>query len=222
MDIKKVKVIGFDLDQTFYPKSPEIDTAIQEYIYHKIAEHKQCTFEEGKAMFCQHYPAISGRKTLIKLGVPNAEGIIQESLENADIAKFLVPDKKVQELLQHVKGKYGSLSIITGSSHKVCKQKLEALQIPISWFDCIIAGGVSKSDGTAFKEWMAHFQKQNLSLRPENFLYIGDRAMTDAVIPLQLGMQAILVNIKEKDESVKVEQLAKLVDIAKLLQLDSI
>ena len=208
MDIKKVKVIGFDLDQTFYPKSPEIDTAIQEYINHKIAEHKQCTFEEGKAMFCQHYPAISGRKTLIKLGVPNAEGIIQESLENADIAKFLVPDKKVQELLQHVKGKYGSLSIITGSSHKVC--------------NCIIAGGVSKSDGTAFKEWMAHFQKQNLSLRPENFLYIGDRAMTDAVIPLQLGMQAILVNIKEKDENVKVEQLAKLVDIAKLLQLDSI
>src|SRR3989338_271823 len=217
MDLAKVKVVGFDLDQTLYPKSPEIDRAIQEYIYHKIAHHKNCSYEEGKSLFLQHYPGISGRKTLIVLGIPNAENIIQESLEKVDIAKFLVPDKKVQELLQHVKGKFGSLSIITGSSHSICKKKLEALKIPIEWFDCIIAGGVSKSDGTAFQEWTAHFKKQNSNLRPENFLYIGDRAMTDAIVPLQLGMQAILVNVKEKDDGMNVEQLESLSEIAALL-----
>lgn len=205
------------MDQTLYPKSPEIDRAIQEYIYHKIASHKKCSYEEAKKLFLQHYPGISGRKTLIVLGVPNAENIIQESLEVAEIAKFLVPNPQVQALLRRIKEKYGSLSIITGSPRKALTDKLKALEIPIEWFDFILDGNVSKSDGAAFKEWMAHFQKQNPSLKPENFLYIGDRAMTDAIVPLQLGMQAILVNIKEKDESVKVEQLKNINQLSDLL-----
>src|SRR3989344_9696137 len=135
MEIEKVKIIGFDLDQTLYQKSPEIDTAIQEDIYHQIAKHKICSFEESKNLFLQHYPKISGRKTLIALGVPNAEEIIQKSLEVAEIAKFLMPDKKVQNLLQKIKEKYGSLSIITGSPRKALTDKLKALQIPIDWFD---------------------------------------------------------------------------------------
>lgn len=213
MNADKVKVIGFDLDQTLYPKSPEIDEAIQNYIYKKIAEHKKCSLEEGKQLFLSHYPGISGRKTLILLGIPDAENIIQEAVETADIAPFLVPDKKVYDLLVRLKQKFGSLSLITGSSDEVCARKLRALDLPANLFDCVLAGTFSKSDGTAFKMWMEMFRSKDPSLQPENFLYVGDRASTDAIIPISLGMQTVLVNIKEKDKEIIVEQLPTLFDI---------
>ena len=91
----EIKAIGFDLDQTLYPKSPEVDEAIQGYIYKRIAEVKGCSLAEGERLFKQHYPNLSGRETMIELGIPRAAEIVQEALENADLTPFLKPDFRV-------------------------------------------------------------------------------------------------------------------------------
>ena len=211
-----IKVVGFDLDQTLFEKSPEIDAAIQSHIYQKIAVYKKCSLEEGKKLFLSLYPQMSGREALVKLGIPDAEGVVQEALENADIARFLKPDKKVIKLLVSLKKKY-KLGLVTGSPRATAIKKLEKLRIPIYIFDCVITGEFSKREGVAYKEWFSFCKKRDQTLQSNNFVYIGDRKMTDVDVPLSLGMQAILVNVKEEDHSITVPQYKSLLDIQEIL-----
>lgn len=215
------KVIGFDLDQTLYPKSPEIDHEIQKYIYQKISNFKNISIGEANKLFNKYYPNIigSGSKTLIKLGFPYEESknIVQEALESADIAKFLIPNHENLKLLQDIKEKFGSLSLITGSNRNITEKKLKALGIPLKLFDCLITTELSKSDGTAFRQWLKHFKSINPSLESHNFLYIGDRKISDSDVPNSLGIKSILVNIKEKDPELNISQLKSLLDLKNLL-----
>src|SRR3989344_1286736 len=126
----EIKVIGFDLDQTLYPKSPEIDEAIQGYLYKKIAEHKNCGLEEAEKLFKGLYKegrGLSGRKTMMELGVPNADQLVQEALEKADIEKFLTPNKETIGILNKLKETYGKVDLITGSDVNIANKKLKKL-----------------------------------------------------------------------------------------------
>lgn len=159
-----IRIIGFDLDQTLYPKSFEIDLAIQAYIYEKISRKKGCSFERAKKLFLSYYPELSGSKTLIKLGFQEKKAgqIVQKALDKADITSFLEPDPMVVKLLKDIKRKYGSLSLITGSSKKLSLEKLKKLGIPQELFDFTIFGEHSKFEGSAYKEWFGHFKKKGL------------------------------------------------------------
>jgi len=210
-----VKVIGFDLDQTLYPKSPEIDTAIQNYLYEKIAELRQINLSEAKKLFDGLYQSgrgLSGSKSMIVLGFPEgrAKDIVQEALENAPIAKFLTPNTTILSLLTELKQKYESIDIITGSNQSNAAIKMQKLSLPTYLFSHIItADDASKSDYSAFKLWFSFYPK----LEPQNFLYIGDRVSSDYEKPRELGIQSILVNIKTPDEGVDCPQLPSLQSI---------
>src|SRR3989338_3406130 len=90
-----IRVIGFDLDQTLYPKSPLVDEKIQEYLYRKIADHARVNLNEAERLFKGRYrrgAGMSGSETLRDLGLSNVSGLVQEALEHADIASILSPD----------------------------------------------------------------------------------------------------------------------------------
>ena len=213
--LQNIKHVGFDLDQTLYPKSPEIDNAIQQYINKLIAEKLKCSIDEAQQKFLSYYPKISGRKTLIALGFPpyEAESIIQEALEDCDITPFLTPNPEILDLLQECKKKFMSISLITGSSESCARDKLKSLNIPVNLFDCFITGEISKSDGTAFRKWMQYFGNDD----PCTFIYIGDRKVTDVQVPLSLGMQAILVYVQKEDPNLSCPQLSHVLDVRSLL-----
>lgn len=196
-----IKVIGFDLDQTLYPKSSEVDEAIQAYIYQKIATHKKIEIEEGARLFKNLYKdgdGLSGRRTLETLEIPGADTIIQEALEKADIASILKPNLEINSLLNQLKEKYPLLDIISGSSTKDIKKKLDKLQINSGLFNNLIGGDCgSKSDLSAFKLWLANYPE----LPSSAFLYIGDRLSTDYLAPKELGIKAILINTKNRYEA---------------------
>lgn len=213
-----IKAIGFDLDQTLYPKSPEIDEAIQEYIYERIAKHKGCSKAEGKRLFQSEYPKVSGRQALVNLGLPNAADIIQEALERADIAKFLKPDEQVIALLEEVRSKFRHVALITGSHESNAREKLSKLGLSAGLFDCLIFGDMfSKRDGAAFREWQDEVREDDPLIKSSEFLYVGDRPVSDVDPVLKLGMKAVLVNIKKKDDSVSVPQLPTLLDLRSYL-----
>jgi len=211
----KIKVIGFDLDQTLYPKSPKIDEAIQGYIYEKIAKHRGCTLEEAEKLFKDLYKegsGLSGTSTLKELEIPGATDIVQEALENADIAEFLAPNNEVFELLNKLKERYKNIDLITGSDQQNAFQKMEHMNISKEMFSIIITGDVaSKSDGSAFELWMSYYN----DISPEEFLYIGDRPSSDYFAPKELNINAILVNVpKEKaDTDIQCPQLSSLKDL---------
>lgn len=215
---KQIKVIGLDMDQTLYPKSSEIDEAIQIYIYQKIAQHKNCNLNEAEKLFKDLYKegrGLSGGKTLIRLGIPNAREVIQEALENADIAKFLQPNSEVLQLLQDLKKKYHNIDLITSSNKKNMTTKLRKMSIPVNIFFHIITGSdsVSKSDGKAYELWLSFYE----NFKPEQFLYIGDKVSSDYVVPKKMGIQTILVNIKDRDDAIECPQFSSLIEIKSLL-----
>jgi FMN phosphatase YigB (HAD superfamily) len=59
-NFNNIKIIGFDLDQTLYPKSPEIDEAIQMYIYDQIAKKLKISSENAKEKFDNLYKKGNG------------------------------------------------------------------------------------------------------------------------------------------------------------------
>lgn len=208
-DYSQIKVIGFDLDQTLYPKSPKIDEAIQSYIYEKIASHKGCNLDHARKLFTDLYQGgkgLTGSQTLTALDIPNPKEIVQEALENADIAEFLVPDSEVLELLTLIKNHYQHMDLITGSILAIAKNKLAKLAIPITIFDQVITGEIAKSDGSAYREWLKRYP----DLKPEQFLYIGDREKSDYCVPQELGMPSILVNIRIPNNEIACLQLSSL------------
>lgn len=211
-----VRVIGFDLDQTLYPKSPAVDEAIQRYILEKIAAERKCTLAQASALFQDFYrggSGLSGSQTLRALGVPNGKEIVQEALEQANIADTLSPDGGVIELLSALKTRYEGLDLITGSNAVNTEKKLRALAIPRALFaHCITADDASKSDGSSYHRWMSYYH-----LRPEQFLYIGDRVMSDCEIPRRLGINSILVNVATPDTALHVLQLPALLGIRQYL-----
>ena len=210
----KIKVIGFDLDQTLYPKSSEIDEAIQVYIYQKIDQYKKCGLKKAEELFKGLYQegrGLSGSKTLIQLGIPNAKDIVQEALENANIERFLKPNQKTINLLKNLKEKYYHLDLITGSNINIVLDKLAKLEIPKDIFLHIIANA-SKSDGQAYKIWLSYYK----NFKAEEFLYIGDR-ISDHLVPKAIGIQTILVNIAKKDKTIDCPQLSSTEEVENFL-----
>lgn len=219
MGMSQIKIIGFDLDQTLYPKSPEIDREIQSYLYEKISEMRKVTLPEAKKLFDDLYQdgkGLSGSQTMAKLGFPQVQAgeMVQTALENADIAKFLVPDPRIINLLKNLKNKYRHIDLITGSGKGNTQKKLDKLGIPLETFSNVItADGASKSDLSAFNLWLSFHP----NYKPENFLYIGDRASSDHEKPKIVGVKSILVNIRKKDPNVDCLQLQSILEIEKYL-----
>ena len=214
MNFQNIKVIGFDLDQTLYPKSPEIDEAIQIYLYQKIAEHLGISIEVAENKFKELYregKGMSGGKAMKTLGLENGSDLVQEALENAKIEKFLVPDQKTIDLLKRLKNKYAHLDIITGSNKEVTDKKMSKLSIDSGIFEHVItATDGSKRNLAAYKIWMNLYP----DLKPENFLYIGDRVASDHDVPKQIGIRSILVNQKNVDPEVDCLQLGSIVELS--------
>jgi FMN phosphatase YigB (HAD superfamily) len=216
MDLSDIKVIGFDLDQTLYPKSPEIDEAIRKPIYKEISKFLKVDSDRAKDLFnCIHQDGrgLSGRKTLIKLGADpeTADKVVQDAVENSDIAKFLTPRKEVSDFLEDLKKKYSHIDLITGSHTENALAKLGRLGVKRELFDHIIAGEVaSKTDKTAYSLWFSYYPQ----LKADNFLYIGDRISSDYEIPREIGIHSILVNIEKADSSLNCIQLSSFIELS--------
>lgn len=222
-----VQIVGIDLDQTLYPKSQAVDDAIQRGIYPYIADLKGISIENAETLFVNAYEeAGSGSKALVALGfdVESASAIVQEALDNADLSSVLVFDAKVKALVYALSYAFSHVDLITGSNRSNALSKLGKIGIDLDVFGLAIYGDdvlpdgtrLSKSDGSAFIEWM-----QYDNLPPEAHLYIGDRAKTDHTMPASMGIQTILVG-GDVDPRYACPQFPSFVEVGKLLLPPSI
>ncbi len=216
--IANIRVVGFDLDQTLYPKSPLIDEKIQGYLYEKIAEHKNVSLENARTLFNERYrggAGLSGRQTLLDLGLPNAAELVQEALEKADIASVLSPDPELNQLLAGLHSAYQGVDLITGSSKRQTDLKLAAITLaPHTFTHIITADDSSKSSGESYQRWFALYP----DYAPEQFLYVGDRIRIDHEIPAALGIHTALVYVKETNPSLTCLQYPSPIELLAALQ----
>lgn len=212
-----IRVVGFDLDQTLYPKSPLVDEKIQSYLYRKISEHTDVSLAEGERLFKERYrdgAGMSGRVTLEDLGLPNASDLVQEALENADLASVLVPDPETNLFLTELRSAYEGMDLITGSNLEQTRKKLAALGLGIETFSHVLTeNDARKTTGDSYRLWLSLYPH----LEPHQFLYVGDRARSDHEVPAALGIRTCLVYVPSPDATVTALQLASLRDLRAVL-----
>jgi FMN phosphatase YigB (HAD superfamily) len=211
-----IDVVGFDLDNTLYPVTPEMNDEIQGYIYTHIADELGVDVETAKSLFHHHYKhghGLSGGASLRALGV-SSEGVVQRALEEADIAQYLTPDHETLQLLDDLQRRYRSVDLLTGSDRSQTMRKLGALAIPPEVFGVIITGDMAeKGNGDAFRMWLERYDR----LRPEQFVNVGDRPQLDHTAPMRLGIRSILVNMKVVDPAITCPQLPTLHEVRGIL-----
>jgi putative hydrolase of the HAD superfamily len=198
--------VGFDLDQTLYPRNYKIDNIISENIARKVLEKKQGVyrFNEFIFFFEEEYRKIGSRTQILKnLGYLDAEDIMQASLESPSILNLLKKDKKLVSLLRKIKEKY-EIFLVTASPKelaikKLCKIGIDPCLFNISIFGDTLNAG-KKLDGSIFRYFLG---KSNHL--PEQHVYVGDSLNADIIPAKSLGMKTVAVGeeMPEADFSIK-------------------
>lgn len=213
---REIRIVGFDLDQTLYPKSPAIDERIQKYIYEKIAEHRNVNLATAQQLFAERYrggAGLSGRQSLEDLGVPDAANIVQEALERADIASVLTPNPQTNTFLTRLTRRFAGVDLITGSNLEQTTKKLGALSIQPTVFTHVITeNDAQKATGDAYRLWLSKYPH----IEPGKFLYVGDRVRSDHEVPSELGIKTALV-YRASDPNITAYQFGTLTELLEVL-----
>ncbi len=194
--VKGIAVIGFDLDNTLYPSTPEMQTKIRGKIYERLSSELGIDFERARELFEEHYGgnypwSHSGSRTIAELARRHGKNIyadvVQQALERAEILEFIKPNPSLVNMLERLSKRY-ELDIVTGSAYKLAEPKLERIGIDKKLFGHFLADIGSKSDGTAFRTWI-----DLRRVSPQHMLYVGDNFKQDIESAARMGIKTCLL-----------------------------
>ena len=189
----EIRAVGFDLDQTLYPDTPEIQRLVRQEIYHIIAEARSCSASKAQTLFETEYARL-GRGTLAVqylLGITDANDIMQGCLERAGVAEVLKYDQRLIDLFRRIKESNRQTFLVTGSSRKNSLSKLLRLGLTFETFDvslCIDDPDTDKLHGHPFQQII-----QRTGFQPREHVYAGDREKIDITPARLAGMRAVYV-----------------------------
>lgn len=207
---KKFNSVGFDLDNTLYKTTPEINKRIHEYACRKASALLEKPYEEFKQRFDEEYKRTqSGSSSLIAIGFQKGKELMQEALEISEIALLLQKDSALVNLISRLEKKY-QLFLITSSPRTTALQKLDALGINYFCFHPIIFGESHylRTNGSAFK-YIASVHEISF----EKMFFVGDRENTDILPARELGVTTAIVNAKSKAAHYHLNEIYDLKDI---------
>ncbi len=216
--IAGIKAVGFDLDNTLYVQTPEVHASIQNHIARRAAELLGRDYDAVKREFDAHYAELhSAGQSLREMGIANCgvdpRDIVQEALEQADVASVLSRDDRLVAMFDRL-DQVLPLFLITTSGRVIAHRKLYAIGIePIRFRVALYAEeanrGLERRDGTAF----CHVA-QELGVRLDEMLFVGDREKTDITPAAELGMKTAIVNARSEHATI---ELASIYDLECLL-----
>jgi len=218
MSIDTIEVIGFDLDGTLYPSTPDIQKKIRSNIYKKIAKIFFISEERSAELFEGLYNSegfnysSSGSRTIkeigrihgFDIGKEECSYLIDDSIADANILDLIEPNPQLSNMLERL-SQERPVDLITNSEKDLALSKLERLSVNYSIFEKFLAGGEfgSKSDGTVYDFWVSQYN----SFMPGQFLYIGDNFKQDILPPKRKGMQTCLVGKDHPETDYAVENI---------------
>lgn len=199
--IRNVRVVSFDLDDTFWDCAPAIigaEQVLYEWLQAKTpritALHDQESLVDYRARFRDAHPQYEGCVTTMRVRGLQAllsEFGYDESLCEEGFARFLEARCKVQlycgvvELLTAVSERYQIAAITNGNAD------LATVGID-GFFNRIYAADLglkAKPAADMFDQCCEHF-----GISPENMLHIGDNRVSDVKGALNAGAQSLWFN----------------------------
>jgi len=191
--LNNVKVIGFDLDNTLYPATPEIQKKIRTVIYKKISNEFNIPYEKSLELFEKFYSkhlsgteAIKSIENSLSHSVHN-KNIIQEAVEEADFLELIRENNSLKNMLIRLKSKR-HIDLITGSHYSLAIKKLDKIGIQNIFRYIFTKKDGEKPSGKLYKKWITLTK-----LHPSKLLYIGDNQRQDIDIPKSLGIQTCII-----------------------------
>ena len=187
----EIAAVCFDLDQTLYRDTPEIQHAVRNELYAVVSRHSGLSIDEARVAFQEHFQGLgSTSKTLAKFGVPSPREAVRDCLDRANVARFLEKDEHLYQLLCKIKQRSDTplLYLITDSRQLTARRKLDALGITPA-FDklfCWDTQEANKSNRNIF----GHIQG-DLQRAPEDLVMVGNSPQDDIYFPSRLGWKTI-------------------------------
>ena len=211
---KKIKILIWDFDGTFYKPNPALFHAVREAEYRVIIEHNSWTREQTIEAFEKLYKKVypSATETVARIvGTSTADAAVE--MENYfDRRDFLARDERLIELFQKLKD-YRHIILANGviARHK---ETLKVLGIPKETFELFVTSevvGKTKPHPAGF-EYILNYTK----LPADTHLMIGDREAVDLAPAKALGMKTCLVWADTKSRIADVT-LPQVYDLMKVL-----
>lgn len=211
-----VRVIGFDLDNTLYPATPDIQKRIRGLIYKKVAGELGIKEEKARELFEQFYNSEgnpyshSGGRTIREIarvyGRKIERDIVQQALEEADILDLIERNPKLVEMLWTLEPRYG-IDLITGSARKLALAKLERLGVEPDVFDYMLTTeeNGSKTTGEAYRQWI-----KMRKFPPKDLVYVGDNKVQDVEVPKKLGIRTCFLGRSNPGADFHIQDILEL------------
>ena len=215
--LNNIKVIGFDLDNTLYHSTSEMQSRIRGLIYQKISSQLNISVEQAQNLFeglynssNNHY-SNSGSRTIEEIARRydkdiDGSKLVQQSLEQADIVDLIPQNPELQEMLIRLNKRF-DLDLLTGSAYYLATAKLKRIGINEELFEYILTGGKQggKTDGSLYEYWLG-IRK----LKPNQALYVGDNIRQDIETPKNLGIKTCLVGKEDQKANFTINDILDL------------
>ncbi|MBD3300561.1 MAG: HAD hydrolase-like protein [Candidatus Moranbacteria bacterium] len=203
---EKIKFVGFDLDQTLYKDTEEIQKCYRDTIYKDLSKELKLSYEEAEERFEKNYKIFgSGSDTFRFLGIDKAEQFSANISNKVEVYKFLRPDLELVNMVRYLKEKY-TIFLITTSAKESSYRKLKKIGFdPESDFEFRIFGGdrkMSKTKGRAYNA-MLKLTKG----KPIEHVYVGDKEKADIIPAKRVGMQTVIVWNKSKHADLNISTI---------------
>jgi len=200
MSLENIKIIGFDLDNTLYPSTDEIQERIRRGIYERLSGELNISVKKARELFEENYNgdfawSLSGSRTINEIGRRydkdlSERDIVQESIEKADILDLIQPNPALVNMLRRLNTKY-CMDLITSTTYDLARGKLERIGIRKDFFEYFLTASKfgRKGDGTVYEYWL-----RERGVSPKAVLYVGDNKKQDIDSPKALGINTCFVN----------------------------
>jgi len=196
----EIKLIGFDLDNTLYVQTDEMQNRVRDKIYERLTTEFDIPFDAARELFEENYDgefawSHSGSRTIDymaemfeRVSIDGKE-IVQRSIDQADVVDLISANPDLVEMLNRLSRKY-YLDLITGTSYDLAFAKLERIGIDKDIFGNTFANKEygSKTDGEVYLHWLG--VRGSL---PNQTLYVGDNKKQDIYAPNLLGIRTCMV-----------------------------
>ena len=196
LDIKKIKLVAIDADDTLFETQPYFDRVEDEYckLLDSYISYEECAKRLFKRECDNMYLLGYGSKAFIISLIENAIEVSKGRVSNQEILKIIElgkslfsipthPLKGVEETLERLKERWYKLIVFTKGDSKEQEEKLFRSGL-LKYFDDYKV----YTDKTT-KEYIRLLKEYNVS--PQNFLMVGNSFKSDIEPVIKLGGYAV-------------------------------
>lgn len=191
-DIKKVKAVIFDLDDTLYDEADYVESG-----FRAVSDY----FSEGKVSYAELLNAFENGESAIDYVLKRKNIYSEEKKRKClEIYRNHIPAislrKGSKELINSLKQKGYKIGIITDGRVEGQRKKIEALKLDEIVDEIIITDEIGGIEFRKPNDISYRIMKTKMRLDYGEMMYVGDNVYKDFIAPRKLGMVTVLYKNK--------------------------